>query len=253
MDATRYSALSDVGCERSENQDRWGADAEQRLFMVADGVGGSRDGALAAQTMVDILPRYVAHHLPRDRRDAADAPERLGRAISELSDDLHGKAQTDSRFAGANSTLVAVVVVGSRALVAHLGDSRAYLYRDGELTLLTRDHTLVQSLVDARQVQAEDAGNMRVRNVVTRYMGMKPPAKADASAVELAAGDRVLMCSDGLHGVVDQGTMARILDKHDDPGYACAALIAAAREGGGPDNITALVINVSDEETRSKS
>lgn len=175
MDATRYSALSDVGCERSENQDRWGADADQRLFMVADGVGGSRDGALAAQTMVDILPRYVAHHLPPDQREAPDAPERLGRAISELSDDLHTKAQKDARYAGANSTLVAIVVVGARVLVAHLGDSRAYLYREGQLTQLTKDHTLVQSLVDANQVQAEDAGNLRVRNVVTRYMGMKPP------------------------------------------------------------------------------
>lgn len=246
MDATRYSALSDVGCERSDNQDRWGADPDQRLFMVADGVGGSRDGALAAQTMVDILPRYVAHHLPADQREAPDAPERLGRAISELSDDLHTKAQTDSRFAGANSTLVAVVIVGSRALVAHLGDSRAYLLRDGQLTQLTRDHTLVQSLVDANQVQAEDAGNLRVRNVVTRYMGMKPPAKADPSAQDLSDGDRILLCSDGLHGVVKEPTLTRILGKYDDPGEVCAALIAAARGEGAPDNVTALVVDVSD-------
>ncbi|WP_205875964.1 PP2C family protein-serine/threonine phosphatase [Mycobacterium camsae] len=246
MDATRYSALSDVGCERSENQDRWGADPDQRLFMVADGVGGSRDGALAAQTMVDILPRYVAHHLPSDQREAPDAPERLGRAISELSDDLHTKAQTDSRYAGANSTLVAVVVVGSRVLVAHLGDSRAYLYREGQLTQLTKDHTLVQSLVDANQVQAEDAGNLRVRNVVTRYMGMKPPARADSGAHDLSDGDRILLCSDGLHGVVDHGTTTRILGKHDDPGEVCAALIAAARGAGAPDNVTALVVDVSD-------
>ncbi len=247
MDASRYSALSDVGCERSDNQDRWGADADQRLFMVADGVGGSRDGALAAQTMVDILPRYVAHNLPPDQREAPDAPERLGRAISELSDDLHAKAQTDARFAGANSTLVALVVVGSRALVAHLGDSRAYLYREGQLTQLTRDHTLVQSLVDAQQVQAEDAGNLRVRNVVTRYMGMKPPARADSGAQDLSDGDRILLCSDGLHGVVDLGTLTRILGKHDDPGAVCAALIAAARGAGAPDNVTALVVDVSGE------
>lgn len=246
MDATRYSALSDVGCERSENQDRWGADPDQRLFLVADGVGGSRDGALAAQTMVDILPRYVAHHLPVDQREAPDAPQRLGAAISELSDDLHAKAQKDARYAGANSTLVAVVVVGSRALVAHLGDSRAYLYRDSELTQLTRDHTLVQSLVDAHQVQAEDAGNLRVRNVVTRYMGMKPPARADSGAQDLLDGDRILLCSDGLHGVVDQARLTRILGRHDDPGEVCAALIAAARGAGAPDNVTALVVDVSD-------
>jgi serine/threonine protein phosphatase PrpC len=245
MYAVEYSALSDIGCERSSNQDRWGADVEQRLFIVADGVGGSRDGALGAQTMVEKLPGYVAHHLPPDKRDEPDAAERLGRAVSELSDDLYGKAQTDARFAGANSTLVAVVIAGSRALVAHLGDSRAYLLRDRQLQRLTRDHTLVQALVDAQQVDPDDTRLHRARSVVTRYMGMPPPARADASAVELSAGDRILLCSDGLHGVVEQGALAQILDANREPGYACAALVGAARDGGGPDNITALVINVS--------
>lgn len=247
MLSLEYSALSDVGCHRSDNQDRWGSDDDQFLFMVADGVGGSRDGALAAQTMVDILPQYVAHLLPGDSRDEPDAADRLGQAVSELSDDLHGKAQEDARYQGANSTLVAMVIAGTRVLVAHLGDSRAYLRRDGQLTRLTRDHTLVQALVDAHQVDPADTGKHRARSVVTRYMGMKPPAKADSSALELQAGDRLLMCSDGLHGVVKEPELGQILDANPAPGYACAALIAAARDGGGPDNITALVINVSDQ------
>ncbi|MFV0494555.1 PP2C family protein-serine/threonine phosphatase [Mycobacterium sp.] len=245
MYTLEYSALSDTGCQRSQNQDRWGADDSQCLFMVADGVGGSRDGALAAQTMVDILPSYVDHHLPLDRRGGADAPEHLARAVSELSDDLYSRAQTDDRFAGANSTLVAVVVGDSRALLAHLGDSRAYLRRDGQLHRLTRDHTLVQALVDAHQVDAADTGRHMARSVVTKYVGMQPPARADANAVDLHPGDRILLCSDGLHGVVKEPELGQILDANPAPGYACAALIAAAREGGGPDNITALVINVS--------
>src|SRR6202011_251084 len=114
--------------------------------------------------------------LPPDKRDEPDAAERLGRAVSELSDDLYGKAQTDARFAGANSTLVAVVIAGSRALVAHLGDSRAYLLRDRQLQRLTRDHTLVQALVDAQQVDPDDTRLHRAKNVVTKYMGMQPPA-----------------------------------------------------------------------------
>lgn len=245
MYALEYSALSDVGCVRSDNQDRWGADADQFLFMVADGVGGSRDGALAAQTMVEVLPNYVAHHLPPEHRGEPDAPERLGRAVSELSDDLHAKSQDDARYQGANSTLVTVVIAGPRALVAHLGDSRAYLRRDGQLQRLTRDHTLVQALVDAHQVDAADTGRHKARSVVTKYMGMKPPARADSSALELRVGDRILLCSDGLHGVVKEPELGRILDENPAPGYACAALIAAARDGGGPDNITALVININ--------
>ena len=130
--------------------------------------------------------------------------------------------------------------------MAHLGDSRAYLRRDQQLQRLTRDHTLVQALVDAHQVNPEDTGQHRARNVVTKYMGMKPPARADSSAVELQAGDRILLCSDGLHGTVKEPALAQILDANQDPGYACAALIAAARDGGGPDNITALVINISE-------
>jgi protein phosphatase len=245
MYSVEYSALSDVGCKRSDNQDRWGVDGDQNLFIVADGVGGSRDGALGAQTMVDILPRFVAHHLPPDQRDQPDASERLGRAVSELSDDLYAKAQTDARFAGANTTLVTTVIAGSRALVAHLGDSRAYLCRAGRLQRLTRDHTLVQALVDANQVDADDIRLHRAKNVVTKYMGMRPPAQADASALTLNAGDRILLCSDGLHGVVDEASLAQILEANPDPGYACGALIAAARDAGGPDNITALVINIS--------
>ncbi|GAB2996492.1 PP2C family protein-serine/threonine phosphatase [Mycobacterium bourgelatii] len=239
-----YSALSDVGCVRSDNQDRWGSDEDQFLFMVADGVGGSRDGALAAHTMVEKLPGYVAHHLPIDERDGPDAPERLARAVSELSDDLHTTAQKDARYQGANSTLVAVVIAGTRALVAHLGDSRAYLLRERPLKRLTRDHTLVQALVEAKQVDAADTGKHRARSIVTKYMGMRPPAKADGSAVELQAGDRILLCSDGLHGVVNEASIAQILEDNPDPGYAAAALIGAARDAGGPDNITALVINV---------
>ncbi|OBJ51443.1 PP2C family serine/threonine-protein phosphatase [Mycobacterium sp. 1423905.2] len=245
MYALDYSALSDVGCHRSDNQDRWGTDVDQNLFMVADGVGGSRDGALAAQTMVDVLPQYVAHHLPPDHRDDPNAPERLARAVSELSDDLHAKAQQDARFEGANSTLVTAVVAGPRALVAHLGDSRAYLHRDGQMRRLTRDHTLVQALVDAHAVDAADTGRHRARSIVTKYMGMQPPARADGGAVDLRPGDRLLLCSDGLHGVVSEVSVGQILDANPDPGYACAALIAAARDAGGPDNITALVINVS--------
>ncbi len=245
MYEVEYSAMSDVGCHRSDNQDRWGVDGDQNLFMVADGVGGSRDGALGAQTMVDILPRYVARHVPPDQRDQPDAHERLGRAVSEVSDDLYTKGQTDARFAGANSTLVAVLIADARALVTHLGDSRAYLYRERQLQRLTRDHTLVQAMVDAHQVDPEDTRVQRAKNVVTKYVGMRPPAKADASTLALKPGDRILLCSDGRHGPVDEPSLVQILESNPDPGYACAALIAAARDAGGPDNITALVINVS--------
>ncbi|MGB9221859.1 PP2C family protein-serine/threonine phosphatase [Mycobacterium sp.] len=241
------AALSDIGCKRPTNQDRCYADSEHGLFVVADGVGSSSDGALAAQMVIELLPSYLDRHLTPDQRDDPGAHERLGQAVAELSDDLNTKGQTDDRIAGAATTVVAVAVVGTRALVAHLGDSRVYLWRERVLHQLTRDHTLVQALVDAREVQPEDAHSHPTRNVVTRFVAMRPPAIPDAVPVDLAVGDRMLLCSDGLHGVVDHQTLTEILGANPDPAGACAVLIEVARAAGGPDNITALVINVGQQ------
>ena len=242
----QYAGLSDTGRQRSSNQDRWGADAEQSLFIVADGVAGSTDGALAAQLVIELLPTYVARHLTPDELDDSAAPESLGRAVAEFSDDFRVYGNTDSRVAGAASTVVAVVVAGSRALVAHLGDSRAYLYRARRLQRLTRDHTLIQDLIDAHEVAVEDADKHPARATVTRHVAMYPQALPDTVAVDLQAGDRILLSSDGLHGVVDEPSLVQILDSHPVPDDACAALIEAANRAGGPDNITAVVIDIAE-------
>ncbi len=241
MSAIDYAGLTDIGCERSSNQDRWGADAELGLFLVADGVAGSTDGELAAQVVAELLPTYLRRHL-----DGEAEPSQLGRAVAELSNDLYLTGQTDTRVAGATSTVVAVVVAGSRALVAHMGDSRVYLYREQQLQQLTHDHSLVQALIDSHEVKPEEAAQHPARNVVIRFVGMPPPALPDAVEVELQDGDRILLCSDGLYGVVDDAALAGILDaESEEPEDACAALIAAARQAGGPDNITAVVVHIA--------
>lgn len=241
----QFAGLSDIGCLRTNNQDCWGADTEQSLFMVADGVACSTDGALAAHLVVELLPTYVARYLAADDGDASAASESLGRAVAEFCDDFRAYADTDTRVAGANSTLVAVVVSGSHALVAHLGDSRAYLYREQQLQRLTRDHSLIQELIDAGDLAIEDANEHPARNVITRHIAMYPRALPDTAVVELLPGDRILLSTDGLHGVVDESSLAQILDSHPEPDDACAALIDAANHAGGPDNITAVVIDIS--------
>jgi PPM family protein phosphatase len=245
MGAVEYAGLSDVGCRRTNNQDRWGVDAEQGLFMVADGVAGSTDGALAAQMVVELLPTYVARHLKPAELQDSSAAERLGRAVAELSDDLHAKGQTDARVAGATTTLVAALVAGSHALVAHLGDSRAYLYHAQQLHRLTRDHSLLQALIDSGELTVEQAEGHVAGSVITRHIAMPPPALPDAVALRVQDGDRILLCSDGLHGVVDHEPLTEILSANRDPADVCAALIAAAKDAGGPDNITAVVVDIS--------
>jgi len=245
MDTVDYAGLSDTGRQRSFNQDRWAVDAERFLFVVADGVASSSHGELAAQMVVELLPTYVARQLNSAEVQDPSAPERLGDAIAQLSDDLRAQGDTDPRFAEACTTVVAAAIAGSRVLIAHLGDSRAYLYRAQQLHRLTRDHSLLQTLIDMQKVTAEDAADNPVRNVLIRHVGMAPPALPDVAAVEAQPGDRILLCSDGLVCVVNDESLAQILGAAGEPGAACAALIDAANDAGGPDNITALVIDIA--------
>jgi PPM family protein phosphatase len=245
--AINYAGLSNTGRQRTSNQDRWGASPDQGLFIVADGVASSSHGDLAAEMVVDRLPTYLQRHLGSVGLDDPTAPERLGAAIAEISKDLRSSGANDPELAGATTTVVAVVVVGLRALVGHLGDSRGYLYRGQQLHRLTRDHSLIQALIDVGEVEPEDARGHPSRSVITRHVGMAPPAHPDVATVDLAPRDRMLLSSDGLHGVLDDAVVAQILGSAPDPGAACAALIAAANDGGGPDNITVIVIDVADQ------
>ena len=209
--------------------------------MLADGVACSTDGALAAHLVVELLPSYLSRQV--ESGDDATA-ESLGNAITNYCNDFRVFAATEARVAGANTTIVAVVIAGSRALVGHLGDSRAYLFRDRQVEQLTRDHSVIQDLLDAGKVSPEDAERHPARATLTRHVAMYPRPLPDTAAVDLLPGDRILLSSDGLHGVIDDETLAQILDKHPEPADACAAMIAAANDAGGPDNITAVVVDI---------
>ena len=240
-----YAGRSDTGRLRSTNQDRWAADTDQDLYMVADGVASSSNGALAAQLVTELLPTYLQRRLSGDHRGDQDTPELLRDAVAKLSDDLRAHGRTDARLSRATTTVVAAVVTESGAVVAHLGDSRAYLYREERLRQLTRDHTLIQALIESGEVTAEEAGEHPARSTLTRHVGMAPPALPDVSALDVQVGDRILLCSDGLHGVLDEERMQRIIGAQNGPSDVCCALIQAANDAGGPDNITAVVIDIT--------
>ncbi len=216
------------------------------LYVVADGIACSNNGELAAHIVTHVLPTYLQRHLdPCDIGDS-DAPVRLGRVVADVSDELFALGRIDLRVLGTGTTVVAALVSPSRAVIAHLGDSRAYLYREDMLERLTADHNLIEALVHAGEVSEAEAAGHPGRNMLTRHVAMPPPALPDTCAVELEPGDRILLCSDGLHGVVDDSVISEVLVTHSDPGAACDALIDAANGAGGPDNITAVVIDVPD-------
>ncbi len=214
------------------------------LYVVADGIACSNNGELAAHVVTQVLPTYLQRHLDPCDIGEADAATRLGRAVADVSDELYALGRSDRRVTGTGTTVVAALVGPARAVIAHLGDSRAYLYREGALQRLTADHNLVEALVHAGEVSAAEAAAHPGRNMLTRHVAMPPPALPDTCAVDLRPGDRILLCSDGLHGVVDGMVISEVLDTRNDPGEACDALVDAANDAGGPDNVTVVVIDI---------
>jgi PPM family protein phosphatase len=244
MSDVEYAGLTDVGRLREANQDRWGADAEQRVFVVADGVATSNNGELAAAMVVELLPKYIARYLEDVEPDDPTLPDRLADATAQLSDDLRAFGEREPSLAGATTTVVAALLTDTHVYVVHLGDSRAYLYCEKQLVQLTQDHSLVQELVDAGELDAEGAKQHPARNVITRHVAMASPAHPDVSVIDVKPGDRLLLCSDGLYGVVEHEALTTLIGEPRSPEETCAALIAAANAGGGPDNITAVVVDV---------
>ncbi len=244
----RFHARTDVGLKRRQNEDALFAHEDHGLFVVADGVGGRKAGELASAITVDTFQAYAPRLRDVVERFSTD-PNRdtrnevltmLAEAANTASNRVYETAEGTGRQ-GMTSTLAAAVVGGGVAFVVHVGDSRIYLLRDGQLRQLTEDHSLVNEMVRNGSLQPEEADTSRFRNVITRAIGLYPNVVADTLAVELAPGDRLLLCSDGLSDMIETDEMAELLRKPDITD-ATEALVEAALRGGGRDNITAIAI-----------
>jgi PPM family protein phosphatase len=241
-----YAGLSDVGRVRTDNEDHWFADPLQGLYLVADGIGGAVAGGLAAQIVAEVLPPLLRRKLRATENLAApETAQRVAAALVELSQQLHQKSQATQGLKGMGSTVVLALVHGLHAVVAHLGDSRAYLLHAGRLECLTKDHTLAQLLADRGQITSHELATHSARGQLTRFVGMGTESLPDARLVTLAPGDRLLLCSDGLSSMLSDPQIRDILSQQAAPETACRQLIAAANHAGGKDNITAVVLAVA--------
>lgn len=228
---------------RDHNEDRWRAHPDAGLFIVSDGVGGAPNGELAAQTVIDLLCERLTTVQSVDA--SPDDPETsLGMAIAQLSDELNNRGQTEPDVAGTGATVVAALFTGQHCTIASLGDSPAFLLHDNQLIRLTTDHTIARVLVDAGAISEDAAEDHPGRNKLTRYFGMKAPAHPDVKAVEVASGDRLLLCSDGVSGVLEEDAIRDMLITGGDPRAVCLALVQAATEALSRDNMTALVVDI---------
>lgn len=234
----RWGLASDVGRIRKENQDR--SVATGQLFAVADGMGGHAGGATAAQVAVETL---------RTTFEASPSAGGLHDAIRAANAAILERAAEDRSLHGMGTTLTALALVdngdGSELLhLANVGDSRAYLLRGGDLFQLTEDHSMVEEMVRAGELSADEAASHPARHVLTRVLGVDPDVTPDAWEIELRDGDRILLCSDGLVNEVDDDSIAAILQAETDPDGAARTLVETARANGGSDNITVIVVDI---------
>jgi protein phosphatase len=232
------AGLSDQGQVRDKNEDAYLADTERGLFVVADGIGGHRGGGIAAQAVVKQLPPLLDRRLPEAHGRTTKA---LRDAILDLNAAIRASGHRDASLRGMGSTLACLLIKGGRAYIANMGDSRVYRWRAG-LTCLTQDHSLTALLVREGEISARSAARHPARGQLTRYIGMEQEIYPDVSSDRMKAGDRFLLCTDGLWSVLPDRQIAKLLVSDVDPAVICAKLIAAAKASGSRDNITCVVV-----------
>ena len=240
----RTAAGSDVGRRRAINQDS--AVTSPRLLAVADGMGGHAHGEVASSVAVSALLDLDARLRGVDL-SGVDLLAALHEAIDAAAARLTELGHQEPALRGTGTTVVAFLVDGTRIGVLHIGDSRAYLLRDGELQQLTRDHTLVQSLVDEGRISAEEAAVHPRRSWLVKTLQESSTPEPDLFPIEARAGDRYLICSDGVTAVLDDHAIHDVLSGVADPEGAVARLIELGNAGGGPDNITCVVADVLED------
>jgi protein phosphatase len=234
----RFAAGSHKGMIREGNEDS--GYAGPRLLAIADGMGGQAAGEVASSEVISILVQLD------DDIPGSDILTSLGTAVQRANEQLRVMVEEDPQLEGMGTTLTALLWTGRRLGLVHVGDSRAYLLRDGRLTQITQDHTWVQRLVDEGRITEEEATTHPQRSLLMRALGSGDRVEPDLSIREVRAGDRYLLCSDGLSGVVSHQTMEETLAGYQGPHETVQELIQLALRGGGPDNITCIVADVLD-------
>lgn len=249
MEVKAYG-LTHVGRQRQHNEDTFLVEDKALLFVVADGMGGHAAGEIASRIAVDSITEFIVHTKEDDGTWPHAYDEQLRRSTNRLMAALRlannrvlEAMRKDARLRGMGTTVVACLADEATMSVAHVGDSRAYLVRAGEISRITNDHSWVFEQVQAGMLTEAEAEKHPLRNVITRALGGALQVIPDASEIEAHPGDVFLLCSDGLTGMVPEDEILRMVsDNQDDLEKACRDLIDAANERGGLDNVTAVLV-----------
>lgn len=248
----RYAAKTDVGMKRAHNEDYFSLNEEERLFLVADGMGGHASGEVASKLATETIGEFYQR---TGADDDSTWPYKMDRSLTYTENRLvcsiklanlriYETSTRDIRYKGMGTTLVCCLVAGDKIYVGHVGDSRAYRVRRGEITQLTRDHSLLEDYKEAKpDMTEEEERNFPHKNVITRALGMRETVQVDIRAHDIEIGDLYLLCSDGLTGMVPDAKIAEISTKDDVLDRMVAELVDAANRAGGTDNVTTLLIH----------
>jgi len=239
----RAFGLTDVGRCREVNQDELLIDPALGLYAVADGMGGHAAGEVASQLAIESLARAMSDD-PAEPT-ATGAAQQLERALHEGNRKICDSVLTHGEWRGMGTTIVALLALGDRVVIGHVGDSRAYLLREGKLHRLTSDHSWVNEQVKLGLMTDDEAHQHPMRNIVTRALGNRVDLKVDLTQEDVRPGDLFLLCSDGLNSMMSDGEiLATLTAAGSDPEKVCHALVDRANQNGGEDNITVVVVQI---------
>ncbi len=243
---------TNVGMKRTHNEDNLLLLPEENLFVVADGMGGHSSGEIASQIAVEAIQNFfkatrqdeeITWPYKMDKNRPYDE-NRFIMAVKLANLRIHEAAQREARYRGMGTTVAGMHLVDGHALVAHVGDSRVYLVRNGKMSQVTEDHSLLNDYIKAKKLTAEEIENFPHKNVIVRALGMKDTVLVDLSRHVVQPGDILLACSDGLNGMLSDAEMLDLVNQNSDLDKASSALIAAANRAGGVDNVTVALVRI---------
>ena len=241
----KFGHLSVTGNFRENNEDACAVDAGGRFFIVADGMGGQAAGEKASELATDIVPKKLQSLIDFEADTGDKVTSSIDTAVTDANSEILALSEIDPAYHNMGTTIAFIVASAGKLFVGGIGDSRVYQLRDEEMQQLTTDHSLTRALVDAGTISEEDAATHRYRNVLYRYLGSKEGGTGtESKEVEPQAGDRYLICSDGVTDGIGDDEIRQLLASIDDPQQAAEDIVQAALDGGSKDNVTGVVVHV---------
>ncbi len=237
---------TDRGRIRANNEDAFFVLKNDGVFIVADGVGGSKSGEIASRTAVNEIAGFVENNKMGSGEE--EIKDFFLEALHKANEKVYALSATFPENMGMASTLVLAYIDGTDLYVVNVGDSRAYLYDDNRLNQITEDHTYVNALINAGVITEGEAKNRKDKNMITRAIGAEATVEPDIYRVKIKAGDKLLLCSDGLYGEIDEVEMAKVFGLNMSMTDTCLLLVDMANANGGHDNITAICIAITEDD-----